>query len=446
LQNVFLANGVDKSQLTGVDGLGTGDFDSIVYGDTDLSLLNDNWRDLRAWYGHDPENSGASTATALLGDFVDNTMFNANIGDQGQVLNDVLNDSTKTLLSETGVLGELDQSHIFARVYNEVVKEGGKGSADDKIPIDRNQEDDWTVTDNNTPGDWNRDGKVYDATSLNPQDPSNDDFNPLQDSDVGDEDGGQTVLFAEETGETLSGGRGPDFLYGGAGNDTLNGDAHNDFLFGGAGNDTLNGGAGGDLLIDVDGDDTLNGGTGDDILITDASVLTGYVDYALDANDDTLDGGDGDDVLIAGAGNDTLDGGDGDDVLIAGAGDDLLTGGLGADTFMWQSEETGTDTIMGFTQGPGGDVLNLADLLVNEDGSSAANLNVDGSPNGNDYLHISKVGDDTHIKIYSNGNGDVGDAADQTIILANVDLTGADSYAKIEDLLSNGNLMTDDLP
>lgn len=61
------------------------------------------------------------------------------------------------------------------------------------------------------------------------------------------------VLYAYNSGSTLSAGLGNDNLYGKNGND---------YLDGGAGNDELNGGAGNDTLIGGEGNDSLRGGTG----------------------------------------------------------------------------------------------------------------------------------------------------------------------------------------
>nr|WP_244773330.1 calcium-binding protein [Alysiella crassa]UOP07263.1 hypothetical protein LVJ80_02110 [Alysiella crassa] len=61
------------------------------------------------------------------------------------------------------------------------------------------------------------------------------------------------VLYAYDSGSTLSAG---------LGNDSLNGKNGNDYLDGGAGNDYLDGRAGNDILIGGEGNDSLRGGTG----------------------------------------------------------------------------------------------------------------------------------------------------------------------------------------
>ena len=84
--------------------------------------------------------------------------------------------------------------------------------------------------------------------------------------------------------------------------------------------------------------------------------------------------------------------------------------------------------------GPGGDTLNLADLLI---GESAGNLD--------NYLHFSSVGGSTVVQISATGGFAAGfnaSAIDQTITLQNVDLGAATQNTQqvIDQLLSNGNL------
>lgn len=121
--------------------------------------------------------------------------------------------------------------------------------------------------------------------------------------------------------DLLTGGDGPDILFGQSGNDRLRGNDGNDLLFGGPGQDQLEGG--GD-------DDQLFGGEGRDLgWLTPANPVA-------PRNGDTLMGGAGDDRLFGQAGRDLLDG---------GTGDDLLTGGSGRDTFVFTS---GADVITDF--------------------------------------------------------------------------------------------------
>jgi hypothetical protein len=162
---------------------------------------------------------------------------------------------------------------------------------------------------------------------------------------------------------------------------------------------------------------------------------------------DVINGGDGNDILYGGAGNDTINGGAGNDVLIGGQGNDTLTGGLGADVFKWSLADAGVagtpavDIVTDFDTVPGGDKLDLRDLLQGEIAEGAgANLE--------NYLHFEKVGTDTVVHISSNGSFGSGynPAAEvQTITLQNVDLVG--SYTNdqqiIQNLLDNQKLITD---
>lgn len=174
---------------------------------------------------------------------------------------------------------------------------------------------------------------------------------------------------------TLMGGAGNDYLYGGAGNDTLIGGAGNDYLRGDAGNDVMIGGLGndhfriedaGDRIVETAGTDS---GT-DTIYTTLASFNLGATVLAADGmtrtplfanienlyssgsgnfigsgnalpnvlggniGNDTLNGGAGNDTLYGGSGNDSLLGGAGNDSLRGNAGNDILDGQAGADIYV----------------------------------------------------------------------------------------------------------------
>ena len=123
-------------------------------------------------------------------------------------------------------------------------------------------------------------------------------------------------------------------------------------------------------------------------------------------------------------------------MIIGGAGDDLLSGGTGADTFIWQSDETGTDTITDFDPDADGDVLDIADLLTGADGLQADEL--DGA-----YISISIAADAT-VSIYSDGDGAIAGTPDQVIELTGYNTTGfANSADVIDSLLGSDNLVTD---
>ncbi|MDR6603056.1 VCBS repeat-containing protein [Achromobacter deleyi] len=190
-------------------------------------------------------------------------------------------------------------------------------------------------------------------------------------------------------------------------------------------------------IFDVPGDarggnDELHGGSGNDILYGQGG-------------DDVLYGDDGNDILYGGTGKDTLHGGAGNDVLIGGKGDDILYGEGGSDTFKWEFGDQGTtalpavDVIKDFSNAgiaDGGDVLDLKDLLQHE---------TDGTLS--QYLHFSQdPANSANTMISISTTGQIGQGADQKIILENVDLTNGGTLtdqAIITDLLQKGKLNVD---
>ncbi len=187
--------------------------------------------------------------------------------------------------------------------------------------------------------------------------------------------------------------------------------------------DVLSGDDGPDLIMSRAGDDIVSGEGGADRLLGDG-------------DNDSLDGG---------AGNDQLLGSEGNDALTGGPGDDLLGGGIGADTLVWNLADRGdpgtpaVDTVEDFDNGSGGDVLELSDLLQGENPGNLTN-----------YLHVEISGDASVLQISSIGGfagGYDSDLVDQRIILEGVDLSAGGALANdsqiIQDLLGNGNLITD---
>src|SRR5262249_36273991 len=104
-------------------------------------------------------------------------------------------------------------------------------------------------------------------------------------------------------------------------------------------------------------------------------------------------GNTGANILSGGAENDTLDG---------VKGPDKLTGGGGSDRFLHHSPAAGTDTITDFHTGPGGDVLDIHDMLIgfstgHEDefvqcvtagGNTTVKVDADGLANGAKFTDV----------------------------------------------------------
>lgn len=218
---------------------------------------------------------------------------------------------------------------------------------------------------------------------------------------------GNDRLFGRGGGDRLYGGNGDDRLYGGEGNDILDGGNHDDVLFGDADNDTLLGGWGDDRMYggahndtfrDLNGNDRMDGGTGIDTV--DYSAFYGQVIANLSNGTarqeeaiyrvnsgmefhsigtdtlvsienikggqfhDRITGSSANNRIEGGAGNDTLGGGGGHDVIVGGLGRDIMSGGTGSDTFVFDTQPTGTanlDQITDFR--PVDDVIHLDDAI-----------------------------------------------------------------------------------
>ncbi|SEK07395.1 type I secretion C-terminal target domain-containing protein, partial [Achromobacter sp. NFACC18-2] len=226
-------------------------------------------------------------------------------------------------------------------------------------------------------------------------------------------------------------------------------------------------------MVNVDDNGSSWGGTGaEDYLltmtvdyshanpVTDNVANSSYTIQTADGHSDSANvsvayqsgssllGTDKSEILLAGDGNDTLNGGKGNDVLVGGKGSDTLIGGDGSDTFRWEFNDQGTtanpavDRIKDFSlakPADGGDVLDLKDLLVGEkDGNLTNYLNFKQDPanSSNTILEI-------------NTKGQIGQGADQKIVLEGVDLThdahgqAVSNQAIINDLLQKGKLNVD---
>ena len=205
--------------------------------------------------------------------------------------------------------------------------------------------------------------------------------------------GGTITLNATDSFEVATGSAFNDSLTGNSRDNVLGGEAGNDLLDGGSsGDDTLDGGGGDDTLIGGTGADSLTGGTGADRYefgadaegsdtLTEAanvdtdtlwfafsdvdvtidlsstsaqnwgdgtitlSSATGFEDVFGSGNDDTITGNARSNKVVAGEGNDTVNTGLGDDDLQGNEGNDSLTGGAGSDTYRFDPDPQGSDTL-----------------------------------------------------------------------------------------------------
>lgn len=240
------------------------------------------------------------------------------------------------------------------------------------------------------------------------------------------------VINGGSGNDTLTGGAESNTLIGGSGNDELNtwisdefnslsGGRGNDYLEGGSGGNSLDGGAGRDTMVGGDGQDTYFvdnvgdvvrenyapywdndpnpsdkvistiswtlGNNLEDLQLSGSMRINGSgneLDNVIVGNDarnvlkgwagaDTLDGGKGRDVLLGGKGSDTLKGGAGGDKIAGQKGNDLLFGGRGADTFVFNKGD-GADTVSDFQIGVdrlkiGRGASGIEDLEISQIGS-----------------------------------------------------------------------------
>jgi hypothetical protein len=141
------------------------------------------------------------------------------------------------------------------------------------------------------------------------------------------------------------------------------------------------------------------------------------------SHDDTLVGRAGNDELVGLDGNDDLRGLAGDDIINGGLGHDTLEGGAGSDTYVYRAANEGTDTIIGFQTGAGGDVLDLHDVLQGfEVGDDA-----------NDFVNLVESGGNTTVQVDINGATGGSHFTDVCV------LSGA-TGATVDNLVADGNL------
>ncbi len=122
----------------------------------------------------------------------------------------------------------------------------------------------------------------------------------------------QSITYAGDFNDTISGGQGADTIYTDFGDDSVEAGSENDLVYGGAGKDTVYGGW---------GDDSADLGAGND----------SFGSWSNEGGNDTVYGGLGDDSIIGGGENDLLYGGTGNDTLSGGVGNDSSYGGEGND-------------------------------------------------------------------------------------------------------------------
>lgn len=202
------------------------------------------------------------------------------------------------------------------------------------------------------------------------------------------------VVIAGAGDDQVSGGGSPDVLFGMTGNDTLKGDQSFDLLLGGVGNDSLSGGADSDILLGGDGDDSINGDGDADLAIGGIGIDT--IDGGSGINvllggdgDDTVNGGPDSDIILGGNQNDTLNGAGGSDVILGGDGDEIdIFGGDGGDLLFGG---IGLDNIRG---GQGLDIMfggKQADTIVDNDNvsNSATEFNVSFGNEDNDSINTN---------------------------------------------------------
>ena len=145
-------------------------------------------------------------------------------------------------------------------------------------------------------------------------------------------------------------------------------------------------------------------------------------------------------TLTGTRGADTIVGSAGDDVITGNQGNDVLFGMAGADTFDYNrlTNGNGTDTIMDFETGAGGDVIDLSDLLVGYES---------GTSDLADFIIVDTVSetDDTLVlRIDTDGVSDVNSdpfSPNLTIVLDNISAADVNLSTFVDDLNTNGNIV-----
>ena len=196
--------------------------------------------------------------------------------------------------------------------------------------------------------------------------------------------GDDIIRGSDESIDVLRAGPGEDQVFGFAGDDRLQGGSGDDLLDGGDGFDRVefndvNSGVTVDLRIQGEGQAQLiSEEQGSDILISIERVRgSAFADKVTgDDGNNWLFGEGGNDSIFGEGGSDFILGGDGDDVIAGGADFDFIIGGPGSDRFVFLSSDSSYDQIgefagPDFVVGPGGDILDISDLLIGWTAASA---------------------------------------------------------------------------
>ena len=203
-----------------------------------------------------------------------------------------------------------------------------------------------------------------------------------------------------------------EIAFGNTLNNLIIGNKDNNFIDGVGGVDTMRGGDGNDTYrintsLDKieenvgEGIDTVQSNVTIDALYANVDNIFMFGSTAINATGNDLDN------RIQGSnGANKLDGGKGEDTLIGSGGTDFLTGGEGVDTFLrLGSPGEGVDIVTDFQVGPGGDLLDIADILTNfEAGKSDLSEYVRAVADGKGNMLVQvdvNGGTDTFVTLYN---------------------------------------------
>ena len=234
----------------------------------------------------------------------------------------------------------------------------------------------------------------------------------------GDSYSGVDNITGSDFADRLYGDNDANMLIGGDGNDALFGRNGDDIFVGGQGRDIFSGGNGFDTVdysveagaVTVDMMELIvasQAAEGDRLYSIESVMGTDFNDRIFGNNDDNLiDGGSGNDSLFGRNGADTIHGGQGDDLISAGAHNDIINGdagndrlytGTGNDIVVFETSESGNDTVYDF-------VLGLDRILIDDDSGnfdSFGELMAAGSENGADVTFDFGDGNSLTIKGYT---------------------------------------------